>query len=330
MAASRRVTIRDVAERAGVSISTVSHALSAARPISEPTRQRVLEAADELGYQANAVASSLRRGRTQLLGFILRPRDAIRGTKRGTHNFLQLIGSIATTALDDGWGVVHIPNDADTYAAELPVDGYIVAHPYVDDRVLESVRRRRAPLVVIDPVDPDPDDWTVEVSYTSSVIQLLGKHSFRNGVLLMPGTEQNLWNREVTRAVSQWCDERGTPLLIHPVYEGTGARGAVEAFRTIEEAGSFDAIITGPSAFALGLNSLDATRHMQIAAITDSPSAQSGGITAVDIRLDVAGAAAVELLTARLTGAERPSPVLSPTEIRWRESWRNEPRGGGA
>ena len=65
------VTISDVAAKAGVSKSTVSHALSGKRPISEKTRQRILKAVDELGYRPDPVARSLAAGaRHQGIGFV--------------------------------------------------------------------------------------------------------------------------------------------------------------------------------------------------------------------------------------------------------------------
>ena len=53
--------MRDVAERAGVSVTTVSHVINETRVVSEGSRQRVLAAMDKLGYQPNALARSLRR-----------------------------------------------------------------------------------------------------------------------------------------------------------------------------------------------------------------------------------------------------------------------------
>jgi DNA-binding LacI/PurR family transcriptional regulator len=64
------VSIRDVAERAGVSRGTVSKVLSGTREkISPDTRTRVRAAAADLGYLPNAVARSLRRRRTDIIGF---------------------------------------------------------------------------------------------------------------------------------------------------------------------------------------------------------------------------------------------------------------------
>jgi LacI family transcriptional regulator len=68
--APRRAGIRDVANLAGVAISTVSKVLSGRGEVSPPLRARVLAAAAELGYQPNYLAQSLRRGATNLIGFV--------------------------------------------------------------------------------------------------------------------------------------------------------------------------------------------------------------------------------------------------------------------
>jgi len=66
----RRIGIRDVAQRAGVAISTVSKVLSGRGEVTPALRVRVLAAATELGYQPNYLAQSLRRGATNLVGFV--------------------------------------------------------------------------------------------------------------------------------------------------------------------------------------------------------------------------------------------------------------------
>lgn len=66
-----RITIEDVAARAGVSATTVSHVFSARRPVSEATQKNVRQAATELGYRANAVAKSLRMQRTSTVMIVL-------------------------------------------------------------------------------------------------------------------------------------------------------------------------------------------------------------------------------------------------------------------
>jgi len=69
------VTLRDVAERAGVSITTVSRILNGREtgvPIRDDTRQRILDAAADLGYRPNMLARALRGSRSWLLGVIVR------------------------------------------------------------------------------------------------------------------------------------------------------------------------------------------------------------------------------------------------------------------
>lgn len=65
------VTMNDVARVAGVSLKTVSNVLNDYEFIRPATRQRVLDAIAELGYEANLTARSLRSGKTRMLGLVL-------------------------------------------------------------------------------------------------------------------------------------------------------------------------------------------------------------------------------------------------------------------
>lgn len=84
--AYQSVTIRDVAERAGVAVSTVSRVLNGLDRVSEETRRRVEQAARELSYVPNNFAASMSRGSPRFLGIIV---------PNFTHDFF---GFIAQTA----------------------------------------------------------------------------------------------------------------------------------------------------------------------------------------------------------------------------------------
>lgn len=71
MNTNKKITIRDVASRAGVSISSVSRALSQHPHVSETLRTRVENAARALGYEPDFLAHSLRRGDTLSVGFLV-------------------------------------------------------------------------------------------------------------------------------------------------------------------------------------------------------------------------------------------------------------------
>jgi LacI family transcriptional regulator len=64
-------TIQDVARRAGVSTGTVSNALTGKRPVAESTRQRILAAMEELGYQPNLLARGLVNQRSHVLSIVI-------------------------------------------------------------------------------------------------------------------------------------------------------------------------------------------------------------------------------------------------------------------
>jgi LacI family transcriptional regulator len=66
-----RVTMREIAVRAGVSVGTVSHVINGTAGVREPLRQRVLAAIGKLGYQPSQLARALRRNQTAMLGMII-------------------------------------------------------------------------------------------------------------------------------------------------------------------------------------------------------------------------------------------------------------------
>jgi LacI family transcriptional regulator len=67
----RRATIRDVADLAGTSVSTVSNALTGQRPVGPETRARINAAVSELGYRANSAAHTLRTGIHKTIGLVV-------------------------------------------------------------------------------------------------------------------------------------------------------------------------------------------------------------------------------------------------------------------
>lgn len=72
MSSPKRPSIRQVAEHAGVAMSTVSRVISSHPDVSPEMRARVLQAVEELGYRPDFLAQSLRRGATLSIGFVLK------------------------------------------------------------------------------------------------------------------------------------------------------------------------------------------------------------------------------------------------------------------
>src|SRR5215471_15356657 len=92
-----RPTIRDVAEAAGVSMATVTHALNHNRYVKAQTRAHVLEVVERLGYRPSRVARSLRTSKTETLALILPPVESA-SAGRSPLEYYALVTHAATLA----------------------------------------------------------------------------------------------------------------------------------------------------------------------------------------------------------------------------------------
>jgi DNA-binding LacI/PurR family transcriptional regulator len=91
------ITIKDIAKRVGVSHTTVSRALHGSALISAETRERIRQAAAEMGYQPSAAARSLRTNRSQVLGVIVSSLD--------DPFFAEILQGIEERAQECGYGL---------------------------------------------------------------------------------------------------------------------------------------------------------------------------------------------------------------------------------
>ncbi|WP_460854442.1 LacI family DNA-binding transcriptional regulator [Nocardiopsis coralliicola] len=315
-----RVTIKDVAREAGVSPSTVSHAFSGRRAISGETKERVFAAASRLGYSADPHARSMRTGRSEMIGLVLRPRFAATGAPESSETFNRLAGSAATECLRRGIGLVHVPDPTRDNHAAVPMDGCIIAHPYASDPMIDLLSGRGVPIVCADP-DPDRPDlpWTVGVDYAAGMREVFDALDAGPGerVWLLPGSEENAWNREARRVYAQWCRERGAPPEVHVLSESLSpeeTEGAVS--RLIAEHGAPAALVyslskSTPAVLrALSAAGLSTPDGIRLATLTDSSFSRAAQppITALDLNHEGLASAAVALLIAQISGAEPPRP----------------------
>jgi len=143
------VTLKDIAQATGVSISTVSRVLDDRTPRStSATATRVRAAADELGYRRNVSASSLRRGVTATIG-VLVPRltDAVmalmfEAVERTAHR--RGYFAVVATCGDD----VEDERRATETLLDRGVDGLVLATARLDDPLPASLRDRGIPHVL--------------------------------------------------------------------------------------------------------------------------------------------------------------------------------------
>lgn len=145
------VRLKDIAAHLGLSITTVSRALAGYPDVAEKTRQRVLQAAEEMGYYPNATARRLQRCRADTIGFII-PTSGPRFSDPFFSEFLAGIGNEASRQRMDLLVATHPPGptELETYrrwAGSRRVDGFLLVRTRRNDPRIRFLAERGIPFV---------------------------------------------------------------------------------------------------------------------------------------------------------------------------------------
>ncbi|WP_211168048.1 LacI family DNA-binding transcriptional regulator [Brevibacterium sp. 'Marine'] len=358
---AHRVTIADVAREAGVSRTTVSHALSGQGKVNADTRAKVKEVAERLNYRPSARARSLRSGKSQTLALLSSMPAAVSAGPSQLGFFTELAMGCARTALLEGYVfVLAPPTEAANPVDLLDIDGAILLEPTVDDPLTEALRDRGIPYVTID--GPSTDVAADGMSRASTTHT--GAGSRWSIDLHHRGTAQLLLDHLLDQGATQPAllvsrSQRGAQIAAREVYaETAAARGfaprIAEAEETAGEDGAFaaaeellaanpdiDAILAPVDTFATGAvraaqesgrtvgdDLLIATRYDGLRARTSNPP-----LTAVDLGLEAISGAAVEMLVTVLDGDHSPNATAAldgDTESAARGGGDTEPAAVGA
>ncbi len=169
---TRRVGMRDVAERAGVAISSVSRVLSGNPDVSTVMRNRVEDAVAALGYERDLIAQSMRSGRTMSIGFVAIDvaNPVIAANSAGAVSELRKSGYsllMSNSRGDPALDAEHIRH------FELRrVDGLLLSlADERDSRTLDALRRFDGPIVLIDrTVAPDIPAGAIVHDYVEGMV----------------------------------------------------------------------------------------------------------------------------------------------------------------
>ncbi|CAM3157217.1 MULTISPECIES: LacI family DNA-binding transcriptional regulator [Dermacoccus] len=181
-----RHTLKDVADRAGVAISTASLEFSGKRPVAEPKRERVLKAASDLDYGGpNPLASSLRQGRSGIIGvFAVSILDVL-----AQHLGQNSAGILLMPAQGAGQdALVRRTAGIPLVAVVFPLGGH------VSSALLEHLRHRRIPLVGTG--YPEADDVLHLRMDERGAARAIAQHLYDLGhrdvaLIQLPGAEPN-------------------------------------------------------------------------------------------------------------------------------------------
>ncbi|MFF5437733.1 substrate-binding domain-containing protein [Streptomyces achromogenes] len=319
-------TIADVARVAGVSRTTVSHALNGLGKVDPRTRERIRQVAADLGYRPNLRAQRLRRGQAKVIALASSMPFAVAGGPSRLGFYMEVAAAAAERALLHDYALVLVPPvQSGSALYSVDIDGAIVVEPDVEDAAAAQLRERGLPYVALGrPVAPEEDTPYVDLR-GRLVAELLLRHLHEQGAVrpaLIVGAGSRHSSVDAVVAYERLAEEYGwTPIVARVAESGGEQAGYERCADLLREHPGIDAVCALVDAFAVGAvrairdggrsvpdDVMVVTRYDGLRARTCEPP-----LTAVDLHLDRAASDAVEMLLGRLRGdTSVPSVTVSP------------------
>lgn len=336
----KRVTIKDIANRVGVSASTVSRALSGDPFVNSETRERILSMADKMGYKRNPIAANFRTGRSYIIGVVvpelLSPFNAeiCRGVQRvaRSNGFTVMIASSEESCEREREHLKNLMN--------APIDGLLISS--VDGETnLDAIRAIQASGVPVVFYDREPlRDRDQE--FSSVVTQDRDKAAFMTEHLLSIGGNRIVHLRgprsiaKYNHIYSGYCDtlkKEGVELEENLVIdvETTVDAGRRAADRLLDAGMKFDAVFASGDLQAIGMmnrlreRGVKVPEEVAVAGFSGSPLSRViyPSLTTVEPELNEMGSHAAELLLTLIKNPrQKPRTLTVGANIRLRESSR--------
>ncbi|WP_298182462.1 LacI family DNA-binding transcriptional regulator [Saccharomonospora sp.] len=252
-----RPTQRDIAELAGVSITTVSHVVNGTRPVAPETRAAVLDAIERTGYTGDVIARSLVTGGTRSLGVAI--------SLLANPYFATLIQAIEREAATAGYTVL-LADTHDTVATEQAivralrarrVEGLLLTPVPGDKEVISELKSVGAPTVLVDRLSPkgELDQVGVEnIQSTSALTEHLAAHGHRR-IGLISGAEGLATSDERTLGYRLGLGRAGLPWNPDLVACGHSERegGAHALARLLDRPDPVTAVVVANDAMLVGV-----------------------------------------------------------------------------
>lgn len=252
-----KVTVRAVAERAGVAVSSVSRVLNEHADVSEKLRARVLAAVEELGYRPDPVAQSLRSGATRTIGCIVRDiaNPLFGDIVKGAESVLHTAGYSVLVSNTDG----HIGRDVEYIELFLRrrVDGLLLSLQAEDNAAMvAALSQADCPLVLLDRDVPELSASAVLCDHFTGILSAVN-HLLALGhrrIALIAGQPAIRVSRERRRGFDEALAHAGVPYA--PELERLGPYSADFGFAStmqlLDLADPPTAIVGGGIQFTMG------------------------------------------------------------------------------
>lgn len=334
-----KVTIRDVAKVADVSVATVSYVLNGKKKVSEQTREKVLDIIKKLEYVPDLSARGLTIKDTKLIGIVV-PQTEPGSTLMFKNSFYsEILGSIEFHARQHGYHVIISATDVTAdylnLIRERNLDGVIIIGTYQNE-FLSQLNELGVPVVLVDSYCKDPwfhairiDDEESCYLATNYVLQAgHRKVALVSGILHENGVMQNRF-----KGYRKALEENGIEYQPEYLLEGTVdyESGVLIARQIVEKKLPVSAIVATADVFAIGVMKglydagVRVPEDISVMGFDDLDIAAylSPGLTTVKQHISLKGERAVELLVQNMADStmKRVEEILT-VEIVERESVR--------
>lgn len=317
-------TIFEVAQAAGVSITTVSHVFSGNRPVNEETRRRVIETSERLGYRASRNARGLATGRSMAVAVQL-PMTAPDILMNPYFSYLLPAMSEAAVAL--GYAFVLVPpNPAEEsfirpLVTQRGVDAAILIDPRPGDAFHLSLREAEVPTVSLGRAPELPDAPRVDQDFETAmqdVSRHLGEEGYRRTAFLtIPDDIASIG--DIRRAYEEHFE--APEVAVAEDYSDDAATDA--ALALLDRPDRPDAVICITERQALGVyravRELDLTVPADVGVVSFGESSVSRGMippaTSVCVFPESAGRELIGIVDRLLSREDVAEVTLVPTEL---------------
>lgn len=320
----KRVTIYEVAERAGVSISTVSNALNKPERVNAATRARVLAVADELGFVPSVQAAALARQGTGRIG-VMAP-----FTSYGS--YLRRLAGVLSAASTRGIDVVVFDHESAALAsapalASMPIhgrlDGLIIMGLRIEETIEERLHRRGLPTVA---VDAGSDLFTQVLIDDIAGGRLGARHLVELGHRRLGYLLERQMSDYESQAIKRLAGFRevarvsGCADVAIEVSENSVASARAAAGRLLDAPNPPSAVMAHYDLLAVGVllaardRGLRVPEDLAVLGFDDGETAVAADLSTVRQPFEESGRTAVEVLLAE-SSARRRSTILLQTEL---------------
>lgn len=331
----KKITMTQLAEIAGVDVSTVSRALNDSPLVKPKTKELILRIAAETGYAVNASARNLRRQSAEAIGLVI-PVSPESGQTISDPFFLEMVGAVSHAASRRGYDlIVSVPQSEEKIAERR-----LLQTGRADGLIIIGQAGREDRLNALGPLAKKVVVWGGKISNTNYTI--VGSDNVQGGrkatehlislgrksILFIGDTgliEVALRYEGVCKALSDKGIDHDPDLVLREGFGDVTTFDAVQAF--IDSGKRFDAIVAASDVLAitamLALSSRGITVPGDVSVVGYDDIGQaalnSPALTTINQNISQAGEIMVDLLLRKISG-ERVRSAYTATELVIRDS----------